>query len=114
MRNLLAFLGGAVVVFVGLGWYLGWYRIDHEAASPGHSRLQIDIDRDKFNADTQKGIEKAKEAIGSALDSNQADPPKPAPPPAVAAEPKPNPPPPAQEPLRYFFGVNDPAGKPGR
>ena len=32
MKNLLAFLGGAIVTFAGVGWYLDWYKIK---SSPG-------------------------------------------------------------------------------
>jgi hypothetical protein len=99
MRNLLAFIGGAVIVFVGLGWYLGWYQIDRGSASPGHSRLQIDINREKITEDTQKGIDRAKETFDNALDKNKsAPPPAPPVPPVPAADPK------EAGPAHFIFG----------
>jgi len=35
MRNFLAFPGrGAFVAFLGVGYYLGWYKIDREPSEP--------------------------------------------------------------------------------
>src|ERR1700723_2988445 len=30
MRNLCALVGAATIAFVGLGWYLGWYKITRQ------------------------------------------------------------------------------------
>jgi hypothetical protein len=63
MRNFLAFLGAVVVVFLGAGYYLGWYKIDREASTAGHSRLQVDIDQDKIGKDVKSGADKVKNVI---------------------------------------------------
>ena len=70
MRNFLAFLGAAVLTFLGVGWYLGWYKINREPSTTGHSRLQVDIDQDKIGKDVKLGAEKVKDAI----DKNTSDP----------------------------------------
>src|ERR1700730_1908576 len=63
MRNLLAFFGAAVVVLLGLGYYLGWYSITQQNASPGQTRIQVDIHKDKIGQDVHNTAEKIEEAI---------------------------------------------------
>jgi hypothetical protein len=64
MRNLLALVGAAVVTFAGLGWYLGWYRLQPAPNStPGHQSVNIDIDARKINADVHKGEKKVEQTI---------------------------------------------------
>ncbi len=63
MRNLLAFFGAAVVVLLGLGYYLGWYTITQQDASPGQTRIQVDIHKDKIGKDVHNTAEKIEEAI---------------------------------------------------
>ena len=56
MRNLLALFGAALLTVVGLGWYLGWYKVASQPASvPGQHRVNIDIDTKKIGTDFQKG-----------------------------------------------------------
>jgi hypothetical protein len=63
MRNFLAFVGAALLTVAGIGWYLGWYEIKREPSTPGHSRLQLDIDQEKIGNDVKQGTEKIKDAI---------------------------------------------------
>ncbi len=63
MRNMLAFLGAAIVVFLGLGWYLGWYNVLLQPGTPGHSRLEVDINKEKIGQDVKKGSEKVQDLI---------------------------------------------------
>jgi hypothetical protein len=52
MRNLLAFVGAAVLTFAGLGWYLGWYKLEAAPSSnPGHETVNVDIDAKKVGSD---------------------------------------------------------------
>ena len=37
MRNLLAFAAAAVIAFLGVGWYLGWYAVRPVKTDPGHT-----------------------------------------------------------------------------
>lgn len=69
MRNFLAFLGAAILTLLGVGWYLGWYKVDRQPSSPGHSRIQVDIDQDKIGKDVKTGADKVKDAI----DRNTSD-----------------------------------------
>src|SRR5262249_40180956 len=64
MRNFLAFIGAAVLIFFGVGMYLGWYHIYRTPTSdPGHSKLEIDINKDKIGSDGKDGATNDKEAI---------------------------------------------------
>jgi hypothetical protein len=71
MRNFLAFIGAAVVVFVGFGWYLGWYQVTTQTAGPGQSRLQVDINREKISQDIKRGAAGVQEALEKAKQPNQ-------------------------------------------
>jgi hypothetical protein len=63
MRNLLALIGAALVLFAGLGWYLGWYKFALEPGANGNQRIQIDLDTHKIAED----VEKAGKTVGSAV-----------------------------------------------
>jgi hypothetical protein len=65
MRNLLALAAAALVIFAGLGWYLGWYQVKTEPAGDGHRQVTIDIDGPKIGKDLKKGEEKVHELIGN-------------------------------------------------
>ena len=54
MKNILALVGLAVVLFGGLGWYLGWYKIGTEPAADGHRKINVDVDVNKIRADEKK------------------------------------------------------------
>jgi hypothetical protein len=55
MRNLLALAALAVLAFLGLGWYLGWYKVLSESAADGHRQIQIDVNTNKIKTDVGKG-----------------------------------------------------------
>ena len=64
MRNMLAFVAAAVLVFLGLGWYLDWYSFKNlPGSTPGHQSFNIDINKDKITRDVEKGEEKIHEVI---------------------------------------------------
>ncbi len=60
MKNLLALVGAVVVLVVGLGWYLGWYKLTTES---GH--VKVDVDTQEIREDLKKG----REAVGTIIDS---------------------------------------------
>ena len=67
MRNLLALLGAAVLTFVGLGWYLGWYTFAPAASStPDHPSVTIDINAKQIDADLHRGEKRVQEALDHA------------------------------------------------
>src|SRR5262245_22807819 len=71
MRNLLAFLGAAIVVFGGLGYYLDWYKIDRVMSLTGHQQISIDIDGKKIAGDVHRGAERGAEKIQDLLEKHR-------------------------------------------
>jgi hypothetical protein len=69
MRNLLALIGAVVVLFAGLGWYLGWYTFALEPSVNGKQRIQLDVDTDKLTGD----VERFGKTIGSAVQRAKDD-----------------------------------------
>ena len=51
MRNLLAFTAAVVLTVAGLGWYLGWYRVNSAPSANGHRNVNIDLNTDKITED---------------------------------------------------------------
>jgi hypothetical protein len=70
MRNLLALLGLALVLFLGVGWYMGWYKIK---TGPN---VSIDIDAKKVRHDVPNLLNEGKEKMHQLLDSDQGEPAK--------------------------------------
>jgi hypothetical protein len=67
MRNLLAFIAAAALTVAGLGWYLGWYRVQSASATGGHRNVNIDINTDKINDDIHRAEEKILERANEHL-----------------------------------------------
>jgi hypothetical protein len=59
MRNMLALFGAALLTVVGVGWYLGWYKVRSQPASvPGQHSVNININTDKISKDLQNSEQK--------------------------------------------------------
>ena len=65
MRNILALVGAAVVVFGGLGWYLGWYKVATEPTADGHRHINVDLNPKKILEDGQTGAKKVSDLISN-------------------------------------------------
>jgi hypothetical protein len=63
MKNLLALVGAVVVLVVGLGWYLQWFKFGSESGTPGHPKYNVEVESDKIKADLKKGKETVGEFI---------------------------------------------------
>jgi hypothetical protein len=72
MRNLLAFLAAALITFLGLGWYLEWYKVSSTPASDGHREVHIDINTNKIGQDLDKGEKKVRDALGKKSKADQS------------------------------------------
>jgi hypothetical protein len=72
MRNLLALLALIAIAFLGLGWYLDWYRIEKGPSSSGRSTYQIEIDRNKISDDSRRFFKEGSDKIQEALEERQA------------------------------------------
>jgi hypothetical protein len=71
MRNMLALIGAIVVLFVGLGWYLGWYSFVLTPGAEGKQRLQVDVDTNKITEDAKKVGQAANNVIQAATKDEQ-------------------------------------------
>jgi hypothetical protein len=78
MRNLLALAAAAVLTFVVVGWYLGWYKFQSTPEPDGHRQVTIDLNSKKIGEDLKKGEAK----LHGVLDKGQKPPT--APPPVTA------------------------------
>lgn len=58
MRNWLALIAAALLIFLGLGWYLDWYRLKTTPGDDGHRQINIDLNTNKITEDVNKGREK--------------------------------------------------------
>ena len=83
MKNLLAFLAAAVLMFAGVGWYLDWFQVFNGPAASGHHVFSVDLDEGKIQADVKKGeakvadvIEKARKDAATKAEADKTDPAK--------------------------------------
>jgi hypothetical protein len=67
MRNVLALFSACLLLFAGVGWYRGWYRVQSAPASAGHHAVNIDIDRTKIGNDLHEGEEELQKVIEKKL-----------------------------------------------
>lgn len=65
MRNLLALGAAALIIFLGLGWYLDWYRLKAAPGEDGHRNINIDLNTNKISEDLGKAREKARDWLAT-------------------------------------------------
>jgi hypothetical protein len=82
MRNLLALVGAALVVFAVVGWYRGWYQLESEPGAGGQRDVKIEINGPKIQKDLHQGTKKLENVLENKAKSGQPVTP-PAPPQAV-------------------------------
>ena len=73
MRNLLALVAAATLTFVGLGWYLDWYKIRSDPGPAGHRNVNIDLNSPKIIEDVHKGVQRGEEKLQNVLEKGPAD-----------------------------------------
>src|SRR4051794_1872764 len=81
MRNLLALLAACVILFIGLGWYLGWYHVQSAPAPDGHRQVNIDLDTKKIAKDVRTGVQKGTQEVQKVLAKDDKKAPAPPAPP---------------------------------
>ena len=64
MRNILALAAFAVLVFAGVGWYLGWYKVQSTPTADGR-QISIDLNTPKIRQDLNTGKEKLRDLLTS-------------------------------------------------
>ncbi|HEY1186274.1 MAG TPA: hypothetical protein VGE74_01395 [Gemmata sp.] len=82
MRNLLALVGLAVIVFGGVGWYMGWYKLNVSKSTDGNLQITTDVDTKKVNSDSSEFLKNIGTVIGSHVEKAAQDA-KTAPPPSA-------------------------------
>lgn len=114
MRNLLALIGLLVVGFGGLGWYLGWYKVNVTKAPDGNLRIEADVDTKKVGSDAGELLKKGGEVVSEQVDrAKSAAPAQPGPPgntPGPATVPQPA----DQDQESWLFGPRTPRQPMGR
>ncbi|QEL15707.1 hypothetical protein [Limnoglobus roseus] len=63
MRNLLALLGLALVLFFGIGYFRGWYTFNFATGTDGKTNISIGVDRTKVGGDLEDWRKTAGEKI---------------------------------------------------
>lgn len=66
MRNILAFVAALVITFLGVGYFLNWYRISTTPGTEGRRSVTIDLNTKKIGEDIQTGSEKIQNLIENA------------------------------------------------
>ena len=67
MRNFLAFIGLIVVAFVGIGYYMGWYKFALSAGKDGKQHINVEVDTKKMGTDVQSGVEQGGQLVKDKL-----------------------------------------------
>ncbi len=68
MRNILALFGLLVIGFLGVGWYMGWYKLSFSRTSDGNLEIKTNVDTKKVGDDSSGFFKNAATAI-----TNQAE-----------------------------------------
>ena len=68
MRNLLALVGLAVIGFGGIGWYMGWYKLNVAKNTDGNIQITTDVDTKKVGSDSSEFLKNVSTVIGSHVD----------------------------------------------
>ena len=74
MKNLFALVGLGTIAFVGLGWYMGWYKLSRQPSSPGNQSFKVDIDPSKIATDGKKFFERVTEITEHLSDGDSKTP----------------------------------------
>jgi hypothetical protein len=62
MRNLLALAAAAVLAFVVVGWFRGWYQISSKPSATGRE-YDVNFNSPKISQDLEKGEEKVRDLL---------------------------------------------------
>jgi hypothetical protein len=70
---MLAFFAALLLTAVGVGWYLGWFKLASTPTADGHRSVTIDFNEDKIKAD----IQKAEQNVQNRINNSPGSPPLP-------------------------------------
>lgn len=88
MRNMLALVGALVVGFAGVGWYLGWYKLQVTKSSDGTLQVTTNVDTTRVVHDAGEGVRRVGEVVGTQLEQAKQQAAAVPTPPAVTPGPK--------------------------
>jgi len=69
MRNLLALAAAAVLAFVVVGWFRGWYQVSSKPSATGRE-YDVNFNSPKITKDLQTGEEKVREVVNNKIKQN--------------------------------------------
>ena len=73
MRNVLALIGLLVIGFIGLGWYMGWYKLSASRGSDGNLQITTNVDTHKVGSDSSEFFKNAAKVVGSHVEKAAQD-----------------------------------------
>ena len=73
MRNMLAFLAAVTLTVAGVGWYLGWYKIQSVPNNTGNSTFNIEVYGGKIGTDLKKGLQTVEQKLQKNSDSDNKE-----------------------------------------
>ncbi len=85
MRNLLALAAAALIAFVVVGWFRGWYQVSSKPSATGRE-YDVNFNAPKITHDLEKGEEKVRDMVNSKVKQTSA----PTPAPGQTTQPKPS------------------------
>ena len=66
MRNLLALAAAALLAFVVVGWFRGWYQVSSKPSNTGRE-YDVNFNSPKISEDLQKGEEKVRDILNNKI-----------------------------------------------
>jgi hypothetical protein len=66
MRNLLALAAAALLAFVVVGWFRGWYQVSSKPSSTGRE-YDVNFNSPKISQDLEKGEEKVRDMLNKKI-----------------------------------------------
>jgi hypothetical protein len=66
MRNLLALAAAAVLAFIVVGWFRGWYQISSKPSGTGRE-YDVNFNSPKISEDVHKGEEKVRDLLNNKI-----------------------------------------------
>jgi hypothetical protein len=73
MKNLLALVGLLVVGFGGVGWYMGWYKVQVDRSASGDLQVQTQVNTKQVAEDTGNWLQQAGKFLDSKVQKASED-----------------------------------------
>jgi hypothetical protein len=70
MRNIFALIGLLVVGLCGVGWYMGWYKVNFTKNTDGSLQIKTDVDTQKMTGDSSAFFQKVGQIVNEKIEQN--------------------------------------------